>query len=187
MNVLYYDSTLTHYGVKGMKWGIRHDEPRSGRRRIKSKAPKQLNRFQKSLANDYKKRYKMTDAQAEEAARQRAKTIRNVAIGTAAVAGIAIGTYLAVKYGREYGDDIIRAGTEMQTVHANPDIIKTGILDGDNIEVVSGLSAGDEILVKDENFKLNTTKDETKGFLQMTPNKKRKSGKEILNNAPKKS
>lgn len=71
----------------------------------------------------------------------------------------------------------------------NPDkhIIKTGILDGDNIEVVSGLSAGDEILVKDENFKLNTTKDETKGFLQMTPNKKRKSGKEILNNAPKKS
>ena len=71
----------------------------------------------------------------------------------------------------------------------NPDkhIIKTGILDGDNIEVVSGLSAGDEILVKDENFKLNTTKDETKGFLQMTPNKKRKSGKEILSNAPKKS
>jgi len=66
-------------------------------------------------------------------------------------------------------------------------IITTGILDGDNIEVVSGLSAGDEILVKEENFKLNTTKDETKGFLQMTPGKNRKSGKEILNNAPKKS
>ena len=72
------------------------------------------------------------------------------------------------------------------TLHPDKHIITTGILDGDNIEVTSGLSAGDEILVKDENFKINTTKDETKGFLQMTPSK-RKSNKEILNNSNKKA
>lgn len=32
-----YRSYLKHYGVKGMKWGVRHDKPSSGKRR-KSKA-----------------------------------------------------------------------------------------------------------------------------------------------------
>lgn len=90
--------------------------------------------------------------------------------------------------------DSINENSEGQTyvlvgdnMHPDKHIITTGILDGDNIEVVSGLSAGDEILVKDEDFKISTTKDETKGFLQMTPGKNRKSGKEILNNTNKKS
>jgi macrolide-specific efflux system membrane fusion protein len=57
--------------------------------------------------------------------------------------------------------------------------IETGILDGDNIEVVSGLSAGDSILIKKDDFNIATTKEVTKGFLSMGPGK-RKSNKEIL-------
>lgn len=33
-----YNNYLMHYGVKGMKWGIRHDKPTSGRRAEKRKA-----------------------------------------------------------------------------------------------------------------------------------------------------
>jgi len=61
--------------------------------------------------------------------------------------------------------------------------IKTGILDGDNIEVTEGLSKGDFILVKKDNYNISMTKNETKGFLSMGPGK-RKTNKEILNKAP---
>lgn len=33
-----YDNYLMHHGVKGMKWGIRHDKPTSGRKVEKRKA-----------------------------------------------------------------------------------------------------------------------------------------------------
>ena len=58
--------------------------------------------------------------------------------------------------------------------------IKTGILDGENIEVTEGLSKGDVILVKEDNYNISMTKKETKGFLSMGP-QKRKTGKDILN------
>lgn len=58
--------------------------------------------------------------------------------------------------------------------------IVTGIVDGDNVEVVSGLKAGDTVLVKAEKYKPGNSGDsDTKGFLQMTP-QKRKSNSEIL-------
>jgi len=67
--------------------------------------------------------------------------------------------------------------------------ITTGIFDGDNVEVTSGLSKGDTILVKQDKYNIATTKEVTKGFLSMGPGK-RKTNKEILNNksgeAPKK-
>ncbi|MFA6913870.1 MAG: efflux RND transporter periplasmic adaptor subunit, partial [Endomicrobiia bacterium] len=57
--------------------------------------------------------------------------------------------------------------------------IVTGIVDGDNVEVVSGLNDGDTILVKADKYQLENTTESTKGFLQMTP-QKRKSNSEIL-------
>jgi hypothetical protein len=48
------------------------------------------------------------------------------------------------------------------------------------VEVVSGLKAGDTVLVKAEKYKPGNSGDsDTKGFLQMTP-QKRKSNSEIL-------
>lgn len=79
----------------------------------------------------------------------------------------------------ENGNTYVLTGDNMQqTKH----FIKTGILDGDNIEVVSGLAVGDKILIKRDNYSISTAKDEAKGFLQMTPTK-RKTNKEILNNS----
>ena len=117
-------SELYHHGVKGMKWGVRHDRKSSGTSRIKIKNP--MDSYRSSLKNKYKSKYEMTDKEAEAAAQEHARRVKNVAIGVAAVTGVAVGTSLAMKYGRMYGDDILRKGTEIQTVHANPDIMKTG-------------------------------------------------------------
>lgn len=122
--MIYYASELSHHGVKGMKWGVRHDKKSSGSGRIKIRNP--MDSYRASLKNKYKQKYEMSDKEAEAAAAEHARRVRNVAIGVAVVTGAAVGTSLAMKYGRMYGDDIIRKGTEIQTVHANPDIIKTG-------------------------------------------------------------
>ena len=84
----------------------------------------------------------------------------------------------------ENGDTYVLTDDNMQqTKHK----ITTGILDGDNVEVTSGLSKDDTILVKQDNYNISMTKETTKGFLSMGPGK-RKTGKDILNNsgAPKK-
>ena len=122
--MIYYTDSLSHHGVKGMKWGVRHDKKSSGSGRIKIRNP--MDSYRASLKNKYKQKYEMSDKEAEAAAAEHARRVRNVAIGVAVVTGAAVGTSLAMKYGRMYGDDIIRKGTEIQTVHANPDIIKTG-------------------------------------------------------------
>lgn len=76
----------------------------------------------------------------------------------------------------ENGKTYVFVGDVMQK---QKHFIETGILDGDNVEVVSGLSAGDSILIKKDDFNIATTKEMTKGFLSMGPGK-RKSNKEIL-------
>ena len=70
----------------------------------------------------------------------------------------------------ENGDTYVLTGDNMQqTKHK----ITTGILDGDNVEVTSGLSKGDTILVKQDNYNISMTKETTKGFLSMGPGKRK--------------
>ena len=78
----------------------------------------------------------------------------------------------------ERGESFVLVGDNMQQTRHK---ITTGIFDGDNVEVTSGLSKGDTILVKQDKYNIATTKEVTKGFLSMGPGK-RKSNKEILNN-----
>lgn len=68
---------LTHYGVKGMKWGVRHDPERVGFRRLKSK----------DGSNSTKKRRGLTNAQ-------------KIALGIGAAAAIAGVGYLAYRSGK---------------------------------------------------------------------------------------
>jgi len=57
--------------------------------------------------------------------------------------------------------------------------IVTGILYADKVEVISGLNAGQEILIKSDNYRLESFNNNTKSFLQMRP-QKRKTNSEIL-------
>ena len=82
----------------------------------------------------------------------------------------------------EQGNTYVLVGDNMQQ---SKHIITTGILDGDNVEVTSGLSKGDTILVRKRRYNISMTKEETKGFLSMGPGK-RKTGKDILNNGQNK-
>ena len=82
----------------------------------------------------------------------------------------------------ERGESFVLVGDNMQQTRHK---ITTGIFDGDNVEVTSGLSKGDTILVKQDKYSIATTKEVTKGFLSMGPGK-RKSNKEILNNGQNK-
>ena len=117
-----YSNELYHHGVKGMKWGVRHDPERVGRTR----KPKPLSTGDKKRINQYIKKYGVTRGQAEAAVRRRNKMLKRVAIGTAVTAGAVIGGAALVRYGREYCDDVIKAGTTMQTVHFDTEIINKG-------------------------------------------------------------
>ena len=64
----------------------------------------------------------------------------------------------------EQGNTYVLVGDNMQQ---SKHIITTGILDGDNVEVTSGLSKGDTILVRKRRYNISMTKEETKGFLSM--------------------
>ena len=50
---------LIHYGVKGMKWGVRHDRPRVGRRRSFRQQPQQNNKRRSRLTDKQKKYLKI--------------------------------------------------------------------------------------------------------------------------------
>ncbi|MBP5595471.1 MAG: hypothetical protein J6Y02_08815 [Pseudobutyrivibrio sp.] len=49
-----YRSYLQHHGVKGMKWGVRHDKPSSGKKRKKG-SNKNIDKEDLLLKYDYKK------------------------------------------------------------------------------------------------------------------------------------
>lgn len=49
-----YRNYLAHHGVKGMKWGIRHDKPSSGKKRKKG-SNKNIDKEDLLLKYDYKK------------------------------------------------------------------------------------------------------------------------------------
>lgn len=106
------NSDLMHYGVKGMKWGVRKDKPLSESGRMLSKS--------------YQKKYGISKAEADDAVRERNRKIKKAILIGAGVTGVAVGAVLLAKYGREYADDIMRAGQTLQTVHMDKDIINSG-------------------------------------------------------------
>lgn len=117
----YNNAALMHYGVKGMKWGIRHDPERKGRK------PRALSAYEKSLAASYRKRNKniSKEAAAEEVRRQ-TRNRRAIAIGAAVLTGAALGYVAYRTHGRMVADNIIKAGHTLQTVHNHPELIQNG-------------------------------------------------------------
>ena len=64
-----YSEYLSHHGIKGMKWGVRHERPRSAKRKV------------------------LTDAEREK----RKKIAKRVAVGVAVGAGAGLATAYAIK------------------------------------------------------------------------------------------
>lgn len=56
-NYLISDDYLMHYGVKGMKWGVRHDPERSAQRARNKAAKGQLKAARKQFNKDYNRAY----------------------------------------------------------------------------------------------------------------------------------
>ncbi|MBQ0088544.1 MAG: hypothetical protein KBT27_04335 [Prevotellaceae bacterium] len=86
---MYYESNyLSHYGVLGMKWGVRRYQNKDG-----------------SLTSEGKKRRADDD---------RKDTIKKVAIGVGAAATVAAGLYFTNNYIKKRGAMTLKAGTEFQ-------------------------------------------------------------------------
>lgn len=91
--VIRSDDVLVHHGVKGMKWGIRHDPERTGRRRSKSVSNNNQNKH-KGLSDKAKKR---------------------IIVG-AAIVGTALAAYGAYKLGKSGAlDNLIGLGKNKYT------------------------------------------------------------------------
>lgn len=122
-----YNPYLYHHGIKGMKWGVRRYQNADGSYTSAGKERYGIGeRLTNKIADNYKQQYKMTDEQAKAEAEKTKKMLKNVAIGAAAVVGVAAGVYIARNIGRNYVDSVIKAGTTLKTVAMDPDRINTG-------------------------------------------------------------
>ena len=131
-----YTDELYHYGVKGMRWGVRRYEDKSGHltsagkkryddytynvtKKRKVKAPSAtINKPKSAHRQKLEEKYQnsgMTKSQAEQAAAKRIRAEKFVA-GTAAVAVTAGLIYGAHKYKKYTTDTILNMDTEFQTI-----------------------------------------------------------------------
>lgn len=131
---MYYESNnyLQHFGIKGMKWGVRRYQNKdgsltgSGKRRYdyedsgtkgNTKKRNLLQRRHDKLVEHYKgKGY--GDNAAEIAAKRRLKAELIVG-GVATVAVAAIATKAAIRIGQDYCDKTIKSGKVIQNIGAN--------------------------------------------------------------------
>lgn len=100
---------LMHHGVKGMKWGVRHEPDRNPKTvGIKMNAgEKAVTRFGLKGNNSNNQ---------SNAINKHRKAIRRILIGTAAVSVAALISVEAYKYGLMRSDRILKAGTKVQNI-----------------------------------------------------------------------
>ena len=114
---------LTHFGVKGMKWGIRRFQNKDGtltnvgKKRYADDSAKSITKQTKQdkYFSDYKT-LGYSDKEAKRAAEGRARTERALKIigGVAAATAVA---YVAYRYYDGHADRFIKPNKVMQTVH----------------------------------------------------------------------
>lgn len=88
---------IYHYGIKGMKWGVRRFQRKDG-----------------SMTSADKKNYSEDRNNDNKKSQKKLSTGSKVAIGIGVSAAVATGAYFAHKYYKMNADDIIKAGKKFQ-------------------------------------------------------------------------
>lgn len=121
MDYIYVNGELYHYGIKGMKWGVRRFQRRdgsltsAGRKRYSDDAPSKQKSTHRSRLEEKYRNQGMSQKEAEAAAERRIKTEKIIAI-TAGITVTAAAAYAANKQIQERADRIIKSGATMQRV-----------------------------------------------------------------------
>lgn len=120
------DGELYHYGIKGMKWGRRRFQDKSGKLTAAGKkrysdddASSDKSKHRLNLEEKYRQQG-MSKREAEIAANKRIKIEKAIAI-TAGITVAAASAYVINKNVKERTDRVIKSGTTLQRITRNPD------------------------------------------------------------------
>ena len=96
MNGLISEEYLIHYGVKGMKWGVRHDPERIGRNRAQRADDKYRSKYSETGRKKHNAQWYKTASDEQIRSERRKKAAKKIAIGAAfllAAGLVAYGAY----------------------------------------------------------------------------------------------